>query len=117
MTEDDLPVFFEHQRDPVATRVRTIVSGGRVARNIVSFEQSGETLVGYRIGREFSGQGVATAALSKFVRNVRTRPLRAQVAKANPASIRVLEKCGFTRAGGNTVLGADGVEDVVLELG
>ena len=41
------------------------------------------------------GRGVATEALSAFLRLEPIRPLYAGVAKHNVASIRVLQKCGF----------------------
>jgi RimJ/RimL family protein N-acetyltransferase len=123
VTEGDLAIFFEHQRDPVANRMadfpprdrdafrahwtkiladesvtkKTILFDGRVAGNVVSFEQDGEREVGYWIGREYWGRGVATKALSVFLSRVEVRrPLHAGVAKHNLASKRVLEKCGFT---------------------
>jgi RimJ/RimL family protein N-acetyltransferase len=122
--DSDLPVFFEHQRDPEATRmadfpardretfdahwervlgdevniVRTIVFEGQVAGNAVSWEQDGRQLVGYWLGREFWGKGLATRALAELVEELTTRPLYAYVAKTNIGSIRVLEKCGFVRS-------------------
>jgi RimJ/RimL family protein N-acetyltransferase len=122
VTEDDLPIFFEHQRDPVAYRMaafaprerdafmkhwgsilrdassieRTIELDGDVAGNIVLFGFEGRREVGYWIGREFWGRGVATRALSAFLHEVEERPIYAGVAETNVASIRVLDKCGFT---------------------
>ena len=122
VTEDDLPTFFEHQRDPVAYRmaafaprerdafmahwgsilrdasgvVRTIELDGVVAGNVVLFGFEGRREVGYWIGREFWGRGVATRALSAFLQEVEERPIHAGVAETNVASIRVLRKCGFT---------------------
>ena len=122
VAQDDLPIFFEHQLDADANRMaafpardraafmahwarilrdetitkKTIVFGGHVAGNVVSFEHSGKREVGYWIGKEYWGKGLATRALSEFLRNVTVRPLYAGVAKHNIASIRVLEKCGFT---------------------
>jgi RimJ/RimL family protein N-acetyltransferase len=124
VVESDLPVFFEHQRDPEATQMadfpardregfdahweriladvtltaKTIVSEGQVAGNIGSWEQDGRRLVGYWLGREFWGKGLATKALAEFVDELATRPLYAYVAKTNVGSIRVLEKCGFVRS-------------------
>lgn len=121
VVEDDLPAFFEHQRDPVAVRMaafpsrdadafrrhweriladptvvaRTIVVDGRVAGNVVSFVRDGVREVGYWIDRGAWGRGVATAALERFLRVVTERPLHATVAAGNRASVRVLEKCGF----------------------
>jgi len=135
VTEDDLPVFFEYQLDPDATRMaafpardrkdfmahwtriladetvikKTILFEGNVAGNVVSFVHSGEREVGYWIGKEYWGKGLATGALSVFLNHVRMRPLYAHVARHNVASIRVLEKCGFRISGGEP-------EDVILKL-
>ena len=120
-TESDLPIFFEHQRDPEANHMaafpardretfmahwaktlgdgsvtmRTVVVDGKVAGNVVSWDQEGRREVGYWIGREFWGKGIATRALSAFLSQETTRPLYAYVASHNVASIRVPEKCGF----------------------
>lgn len=122
MAEDDLPVFFEHQMDADANRmagfpprdrdafmahwntilrdesvvVRTVLLDGQVAGNVVAFDFEGRHEVGYWIGRTFWGKGVATRALRAFLEEVTERPLYAGVAELNVASIRVLEKCGFT---------------------
>jgi RimJ/RimL family protein N-acetyltransferase len=140
VTEDDLPIFFEHQRDPVAKRmaafpprerdafmthwgsilrdasvvVRTIELDGEVAGNVVLFGFEGRREVGYWIGREFWGRGVATRAISAFLQEVEERPIYAGVAETNVASIRVLEKCGFT-----AMETSDGehVGEVLLRLG
>ncbi len=119
--DDDLPIFFVHQSDPESNRMasfpardqvafdahwrkiradasivlRTIVVDGQVAGNLVSFEQGGAREVGYWIGREFWGHGVATRALAQFLELVTMRPLHAVLAPHNVASRRVLEKCGF----------------------
>ena len=125
VTESDLPIFFEQQRDPVATQMaafpardqeaftahwaktlvnesnilKTILYDDQVAGNIVSWEHSGEREVGYWLGRGFWGKGIATRALSLFLEQVTKRSFYASVAKHNLASIRVLEKCGFTIMG------------------
>ena len=118
----DLPIFYEHQLDADATRMaafpsrdrasfdahwaknilgnptaitRTILVDGHVAGNIGSWLQDGERLVGYWIGKEYWGKGVATRALSAFLHVVTERPLHAHVVRHNVGSIRVLEKCGF----------------------
>ena len=125
----DLPVLFEFQRDPVANemaafpardreafmehwtsnilgndavRSRTILRDGEVVGNIGSWPDSGDTLVGYWIGREHWGKGVASRALALFLVEVDTRPLHAHVAKHNAGSLRVLEKCGFRVVGEQT---------------
>jgi RimJ/RimL family protein N-acetyltransferase len=124
---DDLPLFFEHQRDPIAVAmvafqsrdraafdqhwaklladdsllkktilvVSAVSAENQVAGNIGSWTADGKRQVGYWIDRAFWGRGVATEALSAFLRLEQTRPLHAGVAKHNVASIRVLQKCGF----------------------
>ena len=139
VAESDLDVFYEHQREPEANemaifpardraafdahwqRVRandsaitkTIVSEGEVAGNIGSWEQDGRRFVGYWVGREFWGKGVATSALREFVSEVTDRPLYAWVATSNVGSIRVLDKCGFVQVGARTT----DVEELLFELG
>ncbi len=75
--------------------VRTIVADGAVAGSILAFDYGGQRLVGYWLGREFWGRGVASEALRQMLGLVSERPLYARVAKDNAASQRVLEKCGF----------------------
>ena len=118
--DDDLATFFEHQSDPEANRManfpprdratfmahwarilvgpgteRTVEVDGAVAGYVVSWVHDDERDVGYWIGREHWGAGVATAALGAFLTIVEERPLFAHVAEHNVGSIRVLEKCGF----------------------
>jgi len=76
---------------------KTIVFGGQVAGNVVSWDQDGRRLVGYWVGKEFWGKGLATKALAELIDEL-PRPLHAYVAKTNIGSIRVLEKCGFVRS-------------------
>ena len=121
VVEDDLPTFYAHQLDPDATRMaafpsrprdafmahwariranadsieQTILVDGQVAGNIVCYEQGVEREVGYWLGKEYWGQGVATEALAQLLAQVQTRPLYAHVVQHNIASRRVLEKCGF----------------------
>lgn len=145
VVENDLPVFFEHQIDPEASQMasfpsrsrdgfmshwtklmtdpsivmKTILFNGQVAGNIVCFEQLGEREVGYWIGKEYWGKGIATHALEEFLTQIETRPLYAHVAKHNIASRRVLEKCGFHVSGEDKffsqILGDD-IEEYILVL-
>ncbi len=68
----------------------------QVAGNINSRTSDGKREVGYWIDRAFWGRGLATEALTAFLRLEQTRPLYATAAKHNATSIRVLQKCGFT---------------------
>jgi RimJ/RimL family protein N-acetyltransferase len=135
--EDDLPIFFEQQRDPFATAIadfparerdafmahwrkilgddtvvtRTVLYDGQVAGNVVSFVEGDQQEVGYWLGRSYWSRGVATGALSAFLDLVTTQPLHAHVARHNAASLRVLEKCGFTVIGCDKASAGDGGED------
>jgi RimJ/RimL family protein N-acetyltransferase len=78
---------------------RTVLVDGAVAGNIVSWlDEDGRRLIGYWIGREFWGRGIATDALGQYIQEVRERPLYAYVAVTNVGSARVLEKAGFMSA-------------------
>jgi RimJ/RimL family protein N-acetyltransferase len=140
VVEADLPVFYEFERDPQASAMAafpsrerdafmahwaktlgndtaltwTILCDGEVAGNIGCWETDGRRFVGYWIGRAFWGRGLATEALAEVVDIVDARPLYAEVVTTNVASIRVLEKCGFTKVDAH--VGDDGVEELVLEL-
>jgi RimJ/RimL family protein N-acetyltransferase len=142
---DDLPIFFEQQLEPEATHmaafpardrdafmahwakilrdetviIKAILFDAQVAGNILCWEQSGRSFIGYWLGKEYWGKGIATQALSEFLKHVKARPLYAYVAKHNLASRRVLEKCGFTlqaedQASTNTP--GEEVEDFLLKL-
>src|SRR3954453_23473855 len=93
VVEADLPVSYEHQRDEEAAAMAAfpprerdafmarwaktladdsaltwaIVSDGAVAGNIGCWADDGRRLVGYWIGREFWGRGLATEALAQLL--------------------------------------------------
>jgi RimJ/RimL family protein N-acetyltransferase len=124
----DLPIFFEQQKDPEAnymaaftsrdpldrdafdihwTKImsddtivnKTILYNGQVAGNIAKFIMFNQPEIGYWIGKEFWGKGIATQALNAFMKIIPTRPIFAAAAKDNLASLRVLQKCGFVITG------------------
>lgn len=126
--DGDLEVLFEHWTDPEANRMaaftsehpndrevfdarwarllanedvrtRTIERDGEVVGTIGSWTQDGNREVTYWIGREHWGKGIATRALGEFLGVETARPLYGVAAADNAGSIRVLEKCGFVRAG------------------
>ena len=140
VVEGDLPILYEHECDPEASAMAVfpsrdrdafmahwaktlandsaltmaIVADGEIAGNIGCWEADGCRFVGYWIGREFWGRGLATQALAELLGIVDARPVRANVVRSNVASIRVLEKCGFVEIGVHT--GDDGIDELVLEL-
>ena len=100
--------------------IKTVLFGGRIAGNVLTFEQFGQREVSYWIGKAYWGQGVATAVLARFLRLVEIRPLYARAARDNFGSIRVLEKCGFTVCGedsGFSNARDEEVEELAFELG
>ena len=116
------PAFMAHWAKILADATviaRTILFDGQVAGNIVSFEQSDTREVGYWIGRQYWGKGIATNALAAFLEHEQARPLHAHVAKHNRGSLRVLEKCGFTIIGEDSAepdASGPHVEEYVLKL-
>jgi RimJ/RimL family protein N-acetyltransferase/uncharacterized damage-inducible protein DinB/quinol monooxygenase YgiN len=128
VTPADLPVFFAQEQDPDANfmaaftpkdpsdraafeahwariladpqnTVRTILAAGQVAGHVSSYVEAGRTEVTYWLGKEFWGRGIATRALAEFLRGREGQTLYARAAKDNLASLRVLEKCGFSVIG------------------
>ena len=117
----DLPFFFAWQADEesylmaaVATRdaeafaahwsrirsdpdcmLRTIVADGDVAGHALSWTAAVGRMVGYWLGKEYWGRGIASAALRLYLEDETHRPLLASVAEHNVGSRRVLEKAGF----------------------
>lgn len=142
VVETDLQIFFEQQladeatamaafppRDAVAHEVhwtkiladetvgaKTIVADEEVAGNVVSWMQDGHREIGYWIGIDHWGRGIATKALTQFVQVEKHRPLYAWVAEHNRGSIRVLQKCGFTLAAEQPEPQAGDVRYAVFEL-
>jgi len=142
--EADIEVFYEHQADPAAaamaafptrdraahfdhwTRnvvgnpdgiIRTVLVDGAVAGNVVSWMDAElGRLMGYWIGREFWGRGVATEAVHLYLAELVERPIYAFVALHNIGSQRVLEKNGFTRVSAKSEIGDDGVEELLFVL-
>jgi RimJ/RimL family protein N-acetyltransferase len=146
--DSDLPIFFEQQLDKTANHMaafigrdptdrdafmahwdkirsdanitlRTILVDDQVVGNVTSFPMFGELDVSYWIGKAFWGRGIATLALKGLLRELTVRPLHARVAKDNLASLRVLQKCGFTIYGegkGFAKARKEDVEEHLLKL-
>jgi RimJ/RimL family protein N-acetyltransferase len=120
----DLELFFEHECDPENVRrskftprdrdtfmthwatkvlgdptvlVQTVAVDGEPAGNVVAWWDRDQRFIGYVFGRPYWGRGIATKALTLFLRQETNRPLHADPFSGNTGSVRVLEKCGFQR--------------------
>ncbi|MQY13391.1 hypothetical protein SRB5_35390 [Streptomyces sp. RB5] len=125
---DDLPAFFDCMQDPEAIRMaaftpedpadreafdahwarilddpavvnRTVVFDGEVIGWLGAFDFEGRREVTYWLARPYWGKGLATQALTEFLRVVPERPVYARAATDNVGSLRVLEKTGFVVVG------------------
>ena len=121
----DLPVFYEHMQHKPAQHMaafvhedpsnrehfeahwaklmnsdailkRSIELDGQLVGHIMSFDMMGDREITYWIDHHHWNKGIATKALEQFVQVESTRPLHGRAAKDNIASIRSMEKCGFT---------------------
>jgi RimJ/RimL family protein N-acetyltransferase len=142
--DSDLPTLFEHQSDPLAYRpaaftprdrdaflahwakirsdptvlTKAIVLDGRLVGNVASFLRDGVREIGYWIGRDSWGQGIASEALARFLELETSRPVYAVIAKGNTGSLRVAQKCGFEIVGkGVALFEGKAIEDIILRLG
>jgi len=119
--DGDLPFFFSWQADEESARMaavasrdatafaahwprirnnpdgmlRTIVADGDVAGHALSWTGADGRMVGYWLGKEYWGRGIASTALGLYLEEELYRPLLATVAEHNVGSRRVLEKAGF----------------------
>ena len=125
----DLEVFFEQEQDPEANQrakfparehelfmthwknnvlggdprnhVQAVIVDGRVAGHMDAWWDGDRRFIGYWFGRDFWGRGIGSAAMASFLRQEEVRPLHADPHEGNAASVRLLEKFGFERAGVN----------------
>lgn len=79
--------------------MRTIKLNEVIVGSISKFVIEGDAEITYWIDRKYWGEGIATAALRKFLQMEKIRPLHARVAFDNWGSQKVLEKCSFVRIG------------------
>jgi len=104
--------------------VRTVEVDGAPAGNLVAWWEGNEDgdgdgdgeenrrFIGYWLGRPYWGRGIGTDALTLFLREERTRPLYADPFAGNTASVRLLERHGFRRAG--TVRHGDDIHTLLV---
>jgi RimJ/RimL family protein N-acetyltransferase len=143
VVESDYPIYFDLQRDEVASRMaafgtkdadaqafaarwknggllqKAIVEQGNVIGYVASFLYEGKPQVTYWVARSHWGRGIATEALAQFLRVFTVRPVYASAAKDNAGSLSVLQKCGFAISGSAPAFAnarGEDVEEVFLRL-
>lgn len=126
--ESDLLTLFEHQLDPEANWMaafsardpsdwedfkrrwdnilaepkiikKAILSDNQLVGSLVCYGSPTDREIGYWLGKQHWGKGIATLAVQKFVDLIPERPVYARVVKDNLASLRVLQKNGFKVVG------------------
>src|SRR2546425_6281503 len=124
VTQEDLPIFFEHQLDAEATRMaafpsrdrdafmahwarimsketnetgilNTILADGTVAGNVVYWEAAGGPNIGYWLGKTHWGKGNGSAAPAEFFTQKKARPVFPPLGKNKFSSVSVFQKIGF----------------------
>ena len=117
-SKEDFLLHWKKTSNAAGTKRQTVAVDGQVAGYVGSFDRSGKREVCYWLGRDFWNKGIATSALSEFLICETERPLYARVAKRNPGSIRVLEKCGFTLEGRDRYSNRAGeeIEEFIFKL-
>lgn len=93
-----LEKYTKHLADP-DIHMRTIKLNGLIVGSIAKFILENEAGITYWIDRKFWGRGIATTALSEFLKIELARPIYGRVAFDNFGSQKVLEKCGFVKIG------------------
>ena len=125
--ESDIAVLFEHQLDTVSNWqvafthedptdesafnehiakvlsdetvvMKTIIHDNEVAGYMTKYVLDGAPQIGFVLGREFWGKGIATESLREFLSIISERPIYARTAFDNESSMRVLQKLGFARS-------------------
>jgi RimJ/RimL family protein N-acetyltransferase len=98
---------------------RVIDVDGTIAGTIASFRMDDRLEVTYWVDRTQWGKGIATAALRLLLGETAERPVYARAASDNVASLRVLEKAGFRRVGGDRGFApgrGEEIEETILRL-
>lgn len=111
----DKEAFLAHWANIMANPTihnRTILVDEKIVGSIACFEMFEQRQVGYRLSREYWGKGIATQALSEFLKEITERPLYGRCVKDNFGSRRVLEKCGFKLIGEERAFANGRGEDV-----
>ena len=77
----------------------TIIVNNEIAGSVGTWVSAGQTQITYGVNKALWGRGIASAALTEFLKLNPKRPLYGSVAIDNAGSAKVLSKCGFTQTG------------------
>lgn len=77
--------------------MRTILVNGSISGSVAKYVMEGDAEITYWIEKQYWGQGIATKALTEFLKIEAARPIYGRVAFDNIGSQKVLEKCGFIK--------------------
>jgi RimJ/RimL family protein N-acetyltransferase len=125
-TPADVEIFYTHRQQPEAARraniatpdrdvylsywaehvlgddtvlVQTVLVDGEVAGNLLAWWRDDRRCLGGWFSQDFWGRGAGGRALRMFLAREPIRPLYADTDILNTASQRLMERCGFERAG------------------
>lgn len=104
-TADDAHAFIAHALHVAVEKSYAIEVNGEAAGSIGLIPGEGverhSAELGFWLGRAYWGEGIVTAAVRALLphawRELRLYRVQARVFADNPASMRVLERCGFAR--------------------
>ena len=79
--------------------MQTIKINDEIVGSLAKYVMENEAEITYWVDRKYWGNGIATNALTEFLKTELTRPIYGRVAFDNLGSQKVLEKCGFVKVG------------------
>ena len=91
-------IFYRHYRAIIEMKkleIFTIRIDGKFGGVVETVDQRDHYAIGYWIGVDYRGQGIATEAIQSVVNQLDSKPIIADTLIDNPASFRVLERLGF----------------------
>lgn len=93
-----LEKYKKHIADP-SINMQTIKINDEIVGSLAKYVMENEAEITYWVDRKYWGQGIATNALTEFLKTELIRPIYGRVAFDNLGSQKVLEKCGFLKIG------------------
>ena len=91
--------FFQHYQAIIVQKklaIFTVRVDGQIAGAVEVADKLDHYVVGYWLGINYRGKGIATEAVKSVINQLDNKPILADTLIENPASSRVLERLGFT---------------------